>query len=165
MARPSRVVVTMPPDLSFIGYDLATMLAALRDWPMRLDVNAVPDRSALLESLIEATRETGLEHLLQPNDALIVTMGGSAALGGFTPSAVLGGSSAPAGAGLVEDMVAIVDAPSLKLVIGPHEPAPTVTALDLPYRVVTSPLAPSRWRHATSPVTHGRRTELWHTRL
>jgi len=37
MSGPSRVGVTMPPELTTIGYDLASILAALRDWPMRLD--------------------------------------------------------------------------------------------------------------------------------
>ncbi len=49
--------------------------------------------------------------------------------------------------------------------LGPHEPTSTVTALELPYRVVTSPLAPARWRHAIAPVAHRAHTELWHTRL
>jgi hypothetical protein len=49
----------------------------------------------------------------------------------------------------------------------PALPAPTETALELPWRLIVSPHAQERWRHAsqavTSPATH--RTELWHTRL
>src|SRR5207244_943261 len=43
MAGSSRVAVTMPGGVTTIPYDLASMLAALRDWPMKLDVNASPD--------------------------------------------------------------------------------------------------------------------------
>jgi hypothetical protein len=44
-------------------------------------------------------------------------------------------------------------------------PAPDQTAIELPFRLVLSPDARGRWTHATRPVTHGGRTELWHTRL
>ncbi|HWA60884.1 MAG TPA: hypothetical protein VG939_05890 [Caulobacteraceae bacterium] len=53
--------------------------------------------------------------------------------------------------------------PSGKL--APHEPSDTVTALEIPYRLFQSPLASAGWAHARRPVTHGGRTELWHTRL
>ena len=53
----------------------------------------------------------------------------------------------------------------LPLVAGPRQPAPTVTALELPYQLVTSPIEPAHWRHSPSPVEHRGRTELWHTRL
>ena len=41
-----------------------------------------------------------------------------------------------------------------------------MTALELPYRVILSPLAPSRWLHRDLPFEAiGDRVELWHTRL
>ena len=51
------------------------------------------------------------------------------------------------------------------LLLAPHEPSEKVTALELPYRLVLSPIAPARWHHAEQPVSHRGRTELWHTRL
>ena len=45
------------------------------------------------------------------------------------------------------------------------EPGPLHTALELPYRLMLSPNASGRWNHSRLPVTHGGRTELWHTRL
>ncbi len=41
------------------------------------------------------------------------------------------------------------------------------TAIEVPYRLVLSPNAASRWEHAFAPVTDSakKRTELWHTRL
>lgn len=47
----------------------------------------------------------------------------------------------------------------------PRRPAATETAVELPWRLALSPGPSARWAHATSPVDHGGRTELWHTRL
>ncbi len=55
--------------------------------------------------------------------------------------------------------------PFLPLIFGPHEPAKNVTALELPYRLILSPVPSAYWRHPTKPVLHNGRTELWHTRL
>jgi len=49
--------------------------------------------------------------------------------------------------------------------IQPHEPPWAVTAIELPYRLIISPLANSRWQHLTQPRVHQQHTELWHTRL
>jgi hypothetical protein len=53
----------------------------------------------------------------------------------------------------------------LPLLFTPHEPAAGVTAIELPYRLIQSPLATAGWAHAGKPIVHGGRTELWHTRL
>jgi hypothetical protein len=45
------------------------------------------------------------------------------------------------------------------------EPGPLQTALELPYRLILSPGNGVAWVNAQRPVTHGGRTELWHTRL
>jgi hypothetical protein len=57
------------------------------------------------------------------------------------------------------------DLPLLLAVFSPHEPSSNVTALELPYRLITSPIPESNWWHATKPVVRHGRTELWHTRL
>jgi hypothetical protein len=44
-------------------------------------------------------------------------------------------------------------------------PAPTETALELPYKLVISPNTAVRWAHRVQPFTSQGRTELWHTRL
>lgn len=59
--------------------------------------------------------------------------------------------------------------------LAPHAPTPSETSIELPWRLILSPVAePARagttapeptWAHASKPVTHGGRTELWHTRL
>ena len=55
--------------------------------------------------------------------------------------------------------------PILPLILLPRAPPWNVTALELPYRVILSPLLPSSWVHSKKLVTHQGRTELWHTRL
>jgi hypothetical protein len=45
------------------------------------------------------------------------------------------------------------------------EPAPDQTAIEAPWRLMLSPYADAGWAHASQPVSHDGRTELWHTRL
>jgi hypothetical protein len=156
MARPSRVAVTMPAEITTLGYDVASLLNALRDWPMRLDSNAVSDRLfdfvALAQTLPSAAvQELSLSSALTPALAELRLLP--------APASDTGGLS------LVSEDSLVAGISALQLKQGPREPGPTVTALELPYRLVTSPLAPARWRHAIAPVTHRARTELWHTRL
>ena len=63
------------------------------------------------------------------------------------------------------DIGVIEHLPFIPIFLTPHRPPSTVTALELPYRVILSPIAPSNWWHAKAPVVHSGRTELWHTRL
>lgn len=57
--------------------------------------------------------------------------------------------------------------PKLKLKVKPQirVPQETETALELPWQLVVSPNEHAGWKHAPGEVTHGGRTELWHTRL
>jgi hypothetical protein len=47
----------------------------------------------------------------------------------------------------------------------PKPPDALHTALEVPWSLWLSPHVGSTWHHVTGPVTSGRRTELWHTRL
>lgn len=47
----------------------------------------------------------------------------------------------------------------------PAEPAADVTALELAYRMVLSPVGEHGWQHRSEPHTANGVTELWHTRL
>lgn len=62
-------------------------------------------------------------------------------------------------------LAAIEYVPFLPIFLGPHKPSPLVTALELPYRVMLSPVPSANWWHAVKPIKHNGRTELWHTRL
>ena len=159
MSGPSRVAVSMPSELTSIGYNLASILTALRDWPMRLDRNAAPDVLIRLEGLFEAARAAGLDHaLIASEEIALLTRPEITALVGPTASIAEARAS-------VQPLFEVPEISLTELRAGPHQPAPTVTALELPYRLLTSPLAPARWLHALAPVTHRAWTELWHTRL
>jgi len=55
------------------------------------------------------------------------------------------------------------------LMMHPHNPAETATALEIPYRLITSPGAGTLFDHARTaasvPLDGGTRVELWHSRL
>ena len=63
---------------------------------------------------------------------------------------------------------ALPPAPTAEQLAGrpqPAAPAVTETAIELPYRLVLSPLAGARWVHRTDAAGIDGRVELWHTRL
>ena len=225
MAGRSRVAFAMPAAETELPFTIEAVLDACGRWPMRLDVNAVPDRPRLgradallggswieaavvadswtaasrelidalgggepvqrsmagaarriatkaIESLDNDAAETGkaiaramaeeldvladrFEPFRDPGRRRIA----AAALALTTTKAV---AADRAGASLAERFD---DFPFLPIIFGPHKPAPNVTALELPYRLVLSPVPQARWRHEAQPRTHGGRTELWHTRL
>jgi hypothetical protein len=64
------------------------------------------------------------------------------------------------GAGKVIDLL-----PGLLWLYVPREPARTLTAIELPYRLVQSPGSTAAFSHGLLPVTRNGLTELWHTRL
>jgi hypothetical protein len=231
MAGSSRVAVTMPAGVTTIPYDLGSVLAALRDWPMKLDVNASPDPPRIrfdhewLNNVVDtpswsmlasqATVALGAEdrHLAAGIDAASQRLA-DRTLAGLATTSGTDAARRPAedlNSVLLQDLVtevtriqqqfpalrdpakqaagvtalslatlqkvaksdAAVDRgislvshiPFLPLLFSPHEPAPGVTALELPYRILLSPIGDARWRHPDLPVTHRNRTELWHTRL
>lgn len=47
----------------------------------------------------------------------------------------------------------------------PDPPSAHETAIEMPYRLIGSPLKTAGFTHATLPVQHGTRTELWHSRM
>ena len=47
----------------------------------------------------------------------------------------------------------------------PDPPSEHETALEMPYRLIASPLKTAGFVHALEPVTRGDRTELWHSRM
>jgi hypothetical protein len=157
MSGPSRIGVSMPSGTTTIGYDLTSILAALRDWPMRLDINARADPSSFrLEGLLEAAHGATLGSVLATP---------SPSIGGIEAVAVPAALAPSSPHILAPDIATTPDLTFIPLVVGPHEPGPTITALELPYRLVTSPIESAHWLHAQAPVAHRGRTELWHTRL
>ena len=72
---------------------------------------------------------------------------------------------APAARRAEAELGLLSEIPFLQLFLSPHEPARTATALELPYRLLISPIEQARWQHQDKPVEHNGRTELWHTRM
>jgi hypothetical protein len=72
---------------------------------------------------------------------------------------------APAAARVGFDVGLAAELPLFPLIFAPHEPPRHVTALELPYRLILSPIEQARWRHRDAPFAQRGRTELWHTRL
>jgi hypothetical protein len=55
--------------------------------------------------------------------------------------------------------------PPYAALLAPRRPRAFETALEVPYRIVVSPIGRVRWRHRSEPGTLRTRTELWHTRV
>ncbi len=225
MAGRSRIAYVMPAEETELAFTIEAILDACRRWPMRLDVNAVPDpphfrlkdfgvsdqwlanvaasdgwaqatqelvgalggAQALQKSLAGAARrvatkaieavsagtrgiEGGLRRAMNEElDVLAERFAplrdadrrevAAAALSLTTTQAV---AARRVGESIIDR---IKDFPFLPIIFGPHRPARDVTALELPYRVVLSPVPQSRWHHGTKPIARNGRTELWHTRL
>jgi hypothetical protein len=223
MAGPSRVVVSMPAEVTELPYTLGDVLTALRTWPMRLDLNAAPDPELDLDrawlrrvtsgagwraataTLIGAMEQRGIVQAERPlaqaarrvgsfaaeelaagrrrglanrlNDAMAAELD---ALGERFPqlregigretglaALALGAGRAVAGSSHSFELDAslIGRIPIFLIPLAPHAPGRNVTALELPYRLVLSPIESARWRHSEIPVERHGRTELWHTRL
>lgn len=225
MSGPSRLAFTMPAGVSDLPFTLAAVLAAMREWPLRLDICAVDDpalggRSEWLRGILDsvglkAAKASLVSGLVASGARGIGTALESAAdrvaariAGGIvdpSPEAVgrvafelvqdeFGGLTkrfaalreGPAHqAALAALAMAVTEAlvpatarmatsvhaslvsaiPYLPLLIAPHAPPGNVTALELPYRLILTPIENARWQHADATVGHNDRVELWHTRL
>jgi hypothetical protein len=230
MAGRSRVAFAMPATEKALEFSVAAILSACQRWPMRLDINAVPDqpgycgpRSGILQIFDKGWLDTviGSENWITARENLIHAAGGgdavtqplanaarrvalkaveaieagqSRALANtlhramnqeldilaqhFAPAREAARRQSAFAALSLMTTQALVAHPSAETAIdqighipffpfifGPHEPARDVTALELPYRLILSPVPEAYWRHATRPVIRLGRTELWHTRL
>ncbi len=232
MAGRSRIAFAMPAEETERPFTLDAILDACRRWPMRLDVNALPeppshrftddplkDKAVLNKDWLAMI--TTSADWAKAMDALFDILGGERQLAGpltdagrriaaQATDALNRGRKANLNAALVRMMNHEIDSlaaknpalregrpreyalaalsltsthafaagdvrgfdiemigalPFLPVFLAPHKPAPTVTALELPYRVILSPIPTSNWWHAKGLVVHNGRTELWHTRL
>ncbi|MEP6921027.1 MAG: hypothetical protein ABI967_07870 [bacterium] len=227
MAGRSRIAFSMPAVETDLSFKIETILDACRRWPMRLDINAVPDppRTRARRSKTP-TKDSWLSDVVMSLDwarateTLLAGLGGDAiqkplaaaarriakktidAIASGSPRSVEGqlrkafdeeldvlGTQFPplrdpirheigaaalslmttkevAGYHLVGTVLDIgKELPFLPVIFGPHKPAQNVTALELPYRLILSPVPQSYWHHSTKAVSRNGRTELWHTRL
>lgn len=86
---------------------------------------------------------------------------GHAAVGAIAEAAGMGVGATTGGpkAELVPDLSLLAQ------MLKPQRPTNRVTAIEMPYRLVISPIGPARWVHRTTAVARQGRNELWHTRL
>ena len=80
--------------------------------------------------------------------------------------AALPAPEAAAEAAPVEAAVAAIVArsPFVRWLVSPFNPRADETAIELPYRLITSPVGAAQFAHRTTPHERRGRTELWHTR-
>ncbi len=222
MSGNSRIAFVMDPTIDAIPFTLDAVLDAMRDWPMNLDSNALPDKednqsffwdkniidvlqNSLAEKLV-ATEPVNFKNRLASAARRIAneSIGGITAenqqqLSGVIWAGILRESTelfaqnpelregdfhlatlatlALESANNVADVARQLDLtidphkildnfPYVSFWLGfPHEPAQQVTALELPYRLILSPIESARWRHSILPRLAQGLTELWHTRL
>lgn len=148
---------TLPPRL-LAGLDVAarriaseqvTSVRAKRNFAQRaLDTATAREVAALVNGADEAVEDTRAAATLYLNLAA-----------GALSAAEFGrvGVAFEEAIGLAPGLYAIIQKP--------HEPSKYRTAIEMPWRLIGSPLAGTGFTHATQPVTHGNRTELWHTRM
>jgi hypothetical protein len=219
MAGRSRVAFDMPAGVDGLPYTLLDVLAAIRTWPMRLDINAAPDPDvtvdrAWLESVTAADgwaaatallsegldagvrrpiaqagrrvarlaaadlakgRRRGLDRRLRTAmeselgrlaERHLQLRGSQGRELGFAALALHSVRALARSRETFELDASIIGHLGGFLVpFAPHEPAQSITGLELPYRIVLSPIESARWRHSDQPVEATGRTELWHTRL
>ncbi|MDF3939406.1 hypothetical protein [Achromobacter denitrificans] len=177
IAGESRLAFSVPDDFD-APYTLEGVLAAIESLPPAVAANARPPAAAAprltlrdlfdrrLDKLAPAQRAALSSFALRnariatqqdaPGALLLRLAGGGPGLRVPRPGAVI--RPVERAGGLVEILRR-----------GPKPAPPTAqqTAIELPWRLILSPHAEERWRHAKSPATSAatQHTELWHSRL
>jgi hypothetical protein len=92
---------------------------------------------------------------------------GPAHQAGIAALSLAGARALALAASRIEDIAdgLIGELPYLPFLLAPHKPSALTTALELPYRLLLSPIEQARWMHRDELVVCRGRTELWHTRL
>lgn len=157
MAGPTRLAFIMPDTVTSIPFTLESILTACRTWPMRRTLTAKP---ASNEFVATTPGIVGSGLVTSGAVASGTASSGAAASGigsatqSVTPGRDPGHTLGPAGEG-----------PSTAVSVGPYRPDRQVTAIEMPYRLVLSPVGEVGWRHRTRADALQGRHELWHTRL
>lgn len=138
LAQPSRLVFEVPAEVPVLGLSSKRLLTWI-DLTPSLAPTALPGKS----------------FLLRPDQTTL-----------FLPEHEL-----PAGIARTVRRASLNVRPFevLKVPLGeilePTPPGLTATAIEAPFRLIMSPNKYGVWAHSLSPVGHGGRFELWHTRL
>lgn len=156
LSGPSRLVYRIPDKTSSIPYTLASLLDWRQFEPSLVPVALPPPMEYMKQIGVMTAPTAGLEKAffagkpvagIRKTGAVSLQSGARAHLAGDL-------SISP---GLVGNM-----AKNLLTIMPPGD---RHTCIEAPYRLMLSPHANEAWAHSTPEVTHGGRTELWHTRL
>lgn len=135
---------------------------------------AISDAAGRIATSIAAGAAAEFDQALQSEVDRIVSATGRGAADENTRSLVAAAVSMKTAESLAsgrfnlgDDLSAVSRIPIFPVFLAPHQPSPDVTALEVPYRLIVTPIEAARWTHRNHPVTDARsgRTELWHTRL
>jgi len=178
IAGESRLAFSVPDGFD-APYTLEGVLAAIESLPLAVAANARPPSASAPRLSLRDLFDKRLDKLGPVQRAALSSFAlrnARIAVQQDAPGALLlrlaGGGPGlralrPGGAAIrpVERTGAIVDI--LKRGPRPAPPSAQQTAIELPWRLILSPHAEERWRHAKAPVTSAatQHTELWHSRL
>jgi len=79
---------------------------------------------------------------------------------GYAAAEALTSSVGSAGAAEVRERVPLVTA-----LFAPFRPTGDLTAIEMPYRLLLSPIGDTKWQHHTKAIERQGRHEIWHTQL
>jgi hypothetical protein len=186
MAGESRLAFTVPDGFD-VPYTLEGVLAAIESLPLAVPSNArppspnAPRRTFSLRDLLDKPFDKRVAKLPPAQRAALASFALRnlrLAMQPGAPAAALLLRQASGSPGLralrlpaAAPDTAAIRAGSIAIPAprGPRPalPGPQQTAIELPWRLILSPYAQERWRHAKSPATSPdtRHTELWHSRL
>lgn len=185
IANESRLAFAVPDGFD-VPYTLEGVLEAVESLPLAVSANARPPtakspRPLLLRDLLEIGFDKRVARLPPAQRAALSSFAVRNARIALQPDApaanlLLRHASGSPGLRAYRLPAARIDVPPLRagdiaipLPRGPRPAPPTAqqTAIELPWRLILSPYAQERWRHAKSPATSAatQHTELWHSRL
>ncbi len=175
IANESRLVFTVPDGFD-IEYSLSAVLDACRSLALSVSRAAKPRAAKIgrfhFENLL--SREVIAALPLKRRAALASVAASTMRIGAVSGDlATVRARQISVGAGFSPTVTlpgAIELIPFPLETLSPPKPAmpgATTTAIEMPWRLILSPHAGGRWRHAPHAVTSSatRRTELWHSRL
>ena len=159
LSGPSRLVYRLPSKTSSVPYTLKSLLDWRQFEPSLVPVALPPPGEFVNRVGSMTTATSALERtfvIAKPSAKPAANLRRPGAIGMMSGPA-LNANFAAANSELLANVA--------KSLLSIQPPTETQTAIEAPYRLIVSPHANEAWAHSTPEVTHGGRTELWHTRL
>jgi len=170
IAEESRIAFRVPDGFE-ADYTIPALLAACETLPLSVAVNAKPRGARRPFRLVDLVNDVSLAGISVAGRAQLANRVASMVRIGAMQGDIstLRAQEISSGLKLLGRAGRPVErVPGVRtLAAVPREPGAAVTAIEMPWRLILSPHAETRWRYATAPVTSAltNRTELWHARL